>query len=106
LFPGVSRSAATIMGGLLVGMDRKTATEFSFLLALPTMIAATGYKIVKSRALLFQEDPLLFPVGLAVAFFTGLLVVAGFLRYIQQHTFKPFAYYRIALGICVLAVLD
>ena len=106
LFPGVSRSAATIMGGLLVGMDRRTATEFSFLLALPTMIAATGYKIVKSRALLFKEDPLLFPVGLAVAFLTGLLVVAGFLRYIQQHTFKPFAYYRIVLGICVLAVLD
>jgi len=106
LFPGVSRSAATIMGGLLVGMDRRTATEFSFLLALPTMIAATGYKIVKSRALLFQEDPLLFPVGLAVAFLTGLLVVAGFLSYIKQHTFKPFAYYRIVLGICVLAVLD
>jgi len=105
LFPGVSRSAATIMGGMLVGMDRRTATEFSFLLALPTMIAATGYKIVKSRALLFQEDPLLFPVGLAVAFLTGLLTVAAFLSYIKQHTFKPFAYYRIVLGICVLAVL-
>jgi len=94
------------MGGLLVGMDRRTATEFSFLLALPTMIAATGYKIVKSRALLFQEDPLLLPVGLAVAFLTGLLVVAGCLRYIKQHTVKPFAYYRIVLGICVLALLD
>jgi len=105
LFPGVSRSAATIMGGMLVGMDRRTATEFSFLLALPTMIAATGYKIVKSRALLFQEDPLLFPLGLAVAFLTGLLTVAAFLSYIKQHTFKPFAYYRIVLGICVLAVL-
>lgn len=105
LFPGVSRSGATIMGGLVVGMDRTTATEFSFLLALPTMIAATGYKIVKSRAILFQGDPLLFPVGLAVAFVTGLLVVAGFLSYIKRHTFKPFAYYRIALGILVLSVL-
>lgn len=105
LFPGVSRSGATIMGGLVVGMDRTTATEFSFLLALPTMIAATGYKIVKSHTLLFQGDPLLFPVGLAVAFVTGLLVVAGFLAYIKHHTFKPFAYYRIVLGTVVLTVL-
>jgi len=106
LFPGVSRSGATIMGGLVVGMDRTTATEFSFLLALPTMIAATGYKIVKSRALLFQDDLLLFPVGLATAFVTGLLVIAGFLTFIKRHTFKPFAYYRIALGILVLTVLS
>ncbi len=105
LFPGVSRSGATIMGGLMAGMDRTTAIEFSFLLALPTMIAATGYKIVKSHALLLQGDPLLFPVGLAAAFFTGLLVIAGFLTFIKQHTFKPFAYYRIALGFLVLAVL-
>lgn len=105
LFPGVSRSGATIMGGLVVGMDRTTAIEFSFLLALPTMIAATGYKIVKSRDLLFQGDPLLFPIGLAAAFVTGLVVIAGFLTFIKQHTFKPFAYYRIALGILVLAVL-
>jgi undecaprenyl-diphosphatase len=104
LFPGVSRSGATIMGGLVVGMDRTTATEFSFLLALPTMIAATGYKIVRSHALLLQDDPLLFPIGLATAFVTGLLVIAGFLAFIKQHTFKPFAYYRIALGILVLAV--
>jgi len=105
LFPGVSRSGATIMGGLVVGMDRTTAIEFSFLLALPTMIAATGYKIVKSHALLAQGDPLLFPVGLAVAFVTGLLVIAGFLAFIKQHTFKLFAYYRILLGLVVLAVL-
>ena len=105
LFPGVSRSGATIMGGLVVGMDRTTATEFSFLLALPTMIAATGYKIVKSRDLLFQSDPLLFPIGLAAAFVTGLLVIAGFLTFIKQHTFKPFAYYRIVLGILVLIIL-
>ena len=65
----------------------------------------TGYKIVKSRDLLFQGDPLLFPIGLAAAFVTGLLVIAGFLTFIKQHTFKPFAYYRIVLGILVLAVL-
>lgn len=105
LFPGVSRSGATIMGGLLTGMDRVTATEFSFLLALPTMLAATGYKIVKSHDLLFQGDPFFFPIGIFVAFVTGLAVVAGFLTFIKRHTFKPFAYYRIALGAFVLFLL-
>jgi len=105
LFPGVSRSGATIMGGLLAGMDRTTATEFSFLLALPTMFAATGYKILKSHDLLLQGDPLLFPIGLAVAFVTGLLVVAGFLTFIKRHTFKPFAYYRIGLGALILHLM-
>jgi undecaprenyl-diphosphatase len=105
LFPGVSRSGATIMGGLLAGMDRTTATEFSFLLALPTMFAATGYKILKSYDLLFQSDPHLFPLGLAVAFLTGLIVVAGFLAYIKRHTFRPFAYYRIGLGLLMLALM-
>ena len=105
LFPGVSRSGATIMGGLLSGMDRSTATEFSFFLALPTMLAATGYKILKSRELLLQGDPLLLPVGLTVAFLTGLLVIAGFLSFIKKHTFKPFAYYRIALGLVILLLL-
>lgn len=92
------------MGGLLTGMDRPTATEFSFLLALPTMVAATGYKILKSHHLLFQDDLLLFPIGLAVAFLTGLLVIAGFLTFIKTHTFKPFAYYRIALGLLILGL--
>ena len=105
LFPGVSRSGATIMGGLLAGMDRTTATEFSFLLALPTMLAATGYKIVKSHDLLLQEDPLFFPIGLAVAFVTGWVVIGGFLAFIKSHTFRPFAYYRIALGLLVLIIL-
>lgn len=105
LFPGVSRCGATIMGGLLTGMDRITATEFSFLLALPTMFAATAYKIVKSHDLLFEGDPLFFPMGIAVAFVTGLAVVAGFLTFIKRHTFKPFAYYRIALGLLVLYLL-
>jgi len=105
LVPGVSRSGATIMGGLLVGMNRTTATEFSFLLALPTMLAATGYKIIKSHDLLFLGDPLLFPISLLVAFASGLAVVAGFLAFIKHHTFKPFAYYRIAVGLLILAII-
>ena len=105
LFPGVSRSGATIIGGLLAGMDRTTATEFSFLLALPTMLAATGYKIVTSHGLLLLADPLLLPLGLTVSFFTGLAVVAGFLAFVRSHTFKPFAYYRIALGVIILAIM-
>ena len=105
MFPGVSRSGATIIGGLLTGMDRTTATEFSFLLAVPTMLAATGYKIVKSHEMLLQGDPLLLPLGLAVSFFTGLAVVAGFLAYVRSHTFRPFAYYRIVLGLFILAIM-
>ncbi|HEY3197311.1 MAG TPA: undecaprenyl-diphosphate phosphatase [Nitrospirales bacterium] len=105
LFPGVSRSGATIIGGLLTGLDRTTATEFSFLLAIPTMLAATGYKIVKTHDLLLQADPLLLPLGLAVAFITGLAVVAGFLAFVRSHTFKSFAYYRIVLGVIILAVM-
>jgi undecaprenyl-diphosphatase len=105
LFPGVSRSGATIIGGLLTGLDRTTATEFSFLLSIPTMLAATGYKIVKSHDLLLQADPLLLPLGLAVAFVTGLAVVAGFLAFVRSHTFKSFAYYRIVLGLIILAII-
>jgi undecaprenyl-diphosphatase len=105
LFPGVSRSGATIIGGLLSGMDRTTATEFSFLLSIPTMLAATGYKIVKTHEVLLQADPLLLPLGLAVAFITGLAVVAGFLAFVRSHTFKSFAYYRIVLGLIILAMM-
>jgi undecaprenyl-diphosphatase len=105
MFPGVSRSGATIIGGLLAGMDRTTATEFSFLLAIPTMLAATGYKIVKTHDVLLQADPLLLPLGLAVAFITGWAVVAGFLAFVRSHTFKAFAYYRIALGLIILAIM-
>ncbi len=105
LFPGVSRSGATIIGGLLSGMDRTTATEFSFLLAIPTMLAATSYKILKDHDVLLQGDPLFLPLGLAVSFVTGLAVVAGFLAFVRSHTFKPFAYYRIVLGVVILALM-
>ncbi len=102
LFPGMSRSGSTIMGGLLIGLDRKTATEFSFLLALPTMLAATGYQMVKSRELLLEENLMHLGIGMTVAFFTALAVIAAFLKYVTSNTFAPFAYYRIVFGSIVL----
>ncbi|HIO69983.1 MAG TPA: undecaprenyl-diphosphate phosphatase [Nitrospirales bacterium] len=102
LFPGVSRSGATIMGGLLIGLDRKTATEFSFLLALPTMLTATGYQLVKSRELLLEENMIYLGIGMVVAFFTALAVIGAFLKYVTTNTFVPFAYYRIVFGTIVL----
>ncbi len=104
LFPGVSRSGATIIGGMLGGMDRRVATEFSFFLALPTMLAATGYQIYKARDLLSAEDFLALGLGLLVAFFVGWAVIAGLLAFVKQHTLRLFGYYRIALGLIVLLV--
>lgn len=104
LFPGVSRSGATIIGGMLAGMDRRVATEFSFFLALPTMIAATGYQIYKARNLLSTDDFLALGLGLVVAFFVGWAVIAGLLAFVKQHTLRVFGYYRIALGVIVLLV--
>lgn len=102
LFPGVSRAGATIMGGLLTGLSRTAATEFSFFLAIPTMFAATLYDLYKSRDLLHSEDVLPFGVGFIVAFFTALIVVKMFLAYVGKHDFKIFAYYRIIFGVIVL----
>jgi undecaprenyl-diphosphatase len=104
LFPGVSRAGATIMGGLVVGMDRKTASEFSFFLALPTMFAATLYDAYKNRALLAEENAMWLVLGLAAAFVTALAVIALFLAFIKRHTFRVFAYYRIVFGLVVLAL--
>ncbi|TAJ09245.1 MAG: undecaprenyl-diphosphate phosphatase [Nitrospirae bacterium] len=105
LIPGVSRSGATIVGGLLTGMDRKIATEYSFFLALPTMIAATSYKMFKSRDLLTSQDALALVLGLLVSFFVAWGVIAAFLAFVKQHSLRAFAYYRVALGILVLLVL-
>ncbi len=102
LFPGVSRSGATIMGGLLIGLDRKTATEFSFLLALPTMLAATSYQMFKNKQLLLEENIIPLGIGITVSFFTALVVIDTFLKYITTKTFTPFAYYRIIFGSIVL----
>jgi undecaprenyl-diphosphatase len=85
-------------------MDRKVATEYSFFLALPTMIAATSYKIVKSRALLTEDDFLSLALGLLISFLVAWAVIATFLTYVKRHSLRPFAYYRILLGGLVLYI--
>lgn len=102
MFPGVSRSGATIMGGLLCGLSRTAATEFSFFLAMPTMFAATVYDLYKSRDLLHIGDIPVFAVGFITAFFTALVVVKLFLAYVSNHNFTLFAWYRIIFGMVVL----
>jgi undecaprenyl-diphosphatase len=105
LIPGTSRSGATIIGALLAGMDRKTATEYSFFLALPTLIAATGYKLVKSAALFSTQDLMALALGLVVAFLVAWAVIAGFLNFVKRHSLVVFAYYRIAMGVAVLWII-
>jgi undecaprenyl-diphosphatase len=99
VIPGVSRSAATIFGGLFVGLKRKTAVEFSFLLAIPTMAAATGLDLVKSNFSFSADEWGLLTVGFVGAFLTALLAVKYFLRYIEHHTFVAFGVYRIILAV-------
>lgn len=98
LFPGVSRSGATIMGAMLGGMSRFAATEFSFFLAIPTMFAATFYSLYKEWHHLAVTDIPMFMVGFVAAFFGGLVVVRFLIAYVGQHSFAPFAYYRIIFG--------
>ena len=102
LFPGVFRAGATILGGVMFGLSRKTATEFSFFLAIPIMFAATGLDVVSNYKLLNASDIELFAVGFITAFFSALVVVRGLLRYVAQHDFKIFAWYRIVFGALVL----
>ena len=102
LFPGVSRAGATIIGGMLSGLDRRTATEFSFYLAIPTMLAATGYDLLKSWESLSAEMLLPFAVGFVMAFVAALVAVRSFIRFVSHHDFRPFAWYRIVFGIVVL----
>ena len=102
LIPGTSRSGATIIGGMLFGLSRKAATEFSFFLAVPTLIAAGGYDLFKNRALLSAHDAPIFGVGLLVAFVSAFVVIRWLIRYVATHDFKPFAWYRIAFGLLVL----
>lgn len=103
LFPGVSRAGATIMGGLVSGLTRTAATEFSFFLAMPTMLAATLYDLYKSRDFLQPDDVLVFALGFVSAFVSAVLVVKLFLAYVARHDFTAFAYYRISFGLLVLA---
>lgn len=103
LIPGTSRSGATIMGGYALGMSRKAATEFSFFLAIPVMVAATVFDLVSSRDLLSRADILPFSVGFVTAFVSALIVVKAFLGFVAGHDFRGFAWYRIGFGLLLLA---
>jgi undecaprenyl-diphosphatase len=102
LVPGTSRSGATIVGGMLFGLSRRAATEFSFFLAVPTLIAAGVYDLIKNRALLSVDDIGMFAVGGVTAFVSAFLCVRWLLRYITTHDFRVFAWYRIVFGGAVL----
>lgn len=102
MVPGTSRSGATIIGGMFLGLSRKAATDFSFYLAIPTLIGAGAYSLYKDRALLSMADVPLFAVGLVMSFVSAWLCVRWLLRFISTHSFVGFAYYRIAFGLVVL----
>jgi undecaprenyl-diphosphatase len=104
LIPGMSRSGSTIIGGLLVGLDRKVATEYSFFLALPTLIIATCYQMWKARSVFRPDDFVALGIGLVVSFLVAWIVIAAFLTFVKRHTLRPFAYYRIVMGLVVLYV--
>jgi undecaprenyl-diphosphatase len=102
LIPGTSRSAATILGGVSLGLSRVAATEFSFFLAIPVMFAASGLDLVKSREFLSVSDLPIFAVGFVVSFISALVVIKALIRFVQSHTFRSFAWYRIAFGLLLL----
>ncbi len=102
MVPGTSRSGATIIGGMLLGLSRKAATDFSFFLAIPTLIGAGVYSLYKERALLSFEDIPMFATGLVVSFVSAWICVRWLLKYIASHSFEVFAWYRIAFGLVVL----
>lgn len=106
MLPGVSRSGATIMGGLMMGVERKTAAEFSFFLAVPTMLAATVYALWKDRELLSANDLGIIGIGFFTAFIVAVLVVKGFVAIVGKYGFAPFAYYRIIVGSAALIWLN
>jgi undecaprenyl-diphosphatase len=105
LMPGMSRSGSTIVGGLLAGLDRKVATEYSFFLALPTIVAATVYETWKARGTFTDQDFMALGLGMIVSFLVAWAVIAAFLTYVQRHTLRVFAYYRIILGILVMLIV-
>ena len=102
MIPGTSRSGATIIGGMVFGLSRQTATEFSFFLAIPTMFAATFYDVYKNWAVLKFDDLGMFAVGFVVAFISAFWAVKGLLRYVAHHNFNAFAWYRLLFGTIVL----
>lgn len=101
MIPGTSRSGSTIIGGMLAGIERKTATEFSFFLAMPTMLAAASYDMYKNAGLISQADMLAIAVGFVTAFLSALFVVRAILTFISKHTYRAFGWYRIVLGVIV-----
>jgi len=103
LFPGTSRSGATIIGGMLFGLSRTAATEFSFFLAIPTLFAATGYEVLKNHHLLAMNALPAFGVGFVAAFISAFVCVRWLIRYVSHHDFVPFAWYRIGFGAVILA---
>jgi undecaprenyl-diphosphatase len=103
MIPGTSRSGATIIGGMLLGLSRKAATDFSFYLAIPTLTGAGLYSLYKERALLSLADLPMFSVGLVFSFLSAWVCVRWLLKYIATHSFVVFAWYRIAFGLVVLA---
>jgi undecaprenyl-diphosphatase len=105
LVPGVSRSASTIIGGLFQGLNKKTAAEFSFFLAVPTMLAATAYKLFgfyRAGHSFTQNEVLLLALGNVIAFIVALLAIRSFIAYLTKHGFKVFGWYRIAVGVIIL----
>jgi len=105
MIPGTSRAAATIMGALLVGVTREAAAEFSFMLAIPTMLGATAYDTYKNRATLSLEGMEIIAIGFVTAFIVALVVIRWMIGYVSRHGFAPFAYYRIVLGALMLGLL-
>jgi undecaprenyl-diphosphatase len=105
MIPGVSRAGATIMGGLLLGVDRRTATEFSFFLAVPTMLAASTLDLHQNWDALNRENLLVIALGFVAAFISALIVVRWLIRFVSRRGFGPFAWYRIAIGLTMAAFL-
>lgn len=105
MWPGFSRSASTIVGGMLVGLERRVAAEFSFLVAVPVMTAAVGYDLLKSLSFLSFNDVRAFAIGFVVSFITAIIAIRFFMRLLATWTLKPFAIYRIVLGVLVLGIL-
>lgn len=105
MIPGVSRSAATIIGGMFQGLTRAQAAEFSFFLAVPTMAAASGYKLLKTYKLLQPADYQTLLIGNVIAFVVGMLAIRGFVNFLTRYGFKVFGYYRIALGLLLLGLM-
>lgn len=104
MIPGISRAAASIFGGIFAGFDRRLATEFSFLLAIPTMFAASGKDLWESKDLINSENIKLLLIGGAVAFIFAIIAVKGFIAFVQKYGFKHFGYYRIVLGILFITL--